>query len=439
VSVIGNMMETIQRKGLVQVCILLFAVLTAIYFYDREEIPLVYILVFGIMFTVLVLKDYKNSIFGFIFLLPFQLKGCSSGYGVVSITDIAVVLLALGFLKEFLFRKKRIIIPVSGIFIVFFILVSIISLVMNYNLIYLKHFIRFIVVLTAVYLISLELRGKSDLLELFENLVFTIFFLSILVIFESIVIRNSFLLFVHPAFGEQYRAVSVFNQPNYTALFIAFFLPLSLLLYKNRKSKFYIAVFILCCISIILTFSRAGLILLFLQFLVLPLARSFKFFLVFSVIILIVGFPEFLLTRKYSVDQRWERISESVQIFKQSPIIGTGPGSYSDNLEKMFPDKNYVSPGSHNLYLKIAVETGIMGFLCFALFLFMIFFKVLIETKRNVNARAIYFALFVVFVFSQNFFATFVSLPYWLVAAILMKIHTTVQLVSLDNFGQNSI
>src|SRR5690606_10689752 len=92
---------------------------------------------------------------------------------------------------------------------------------------------------------------------------------------------------------------------------------------------------------------------------------------------------------------RFDRWQWSYDAFLDSPIIGWGPGSAGSTLGMFFPDGIHVTP--HNMYLKYAVETGIVGIALVLAILCTAFLRVI--KMRNQNSLALP-ALLVLAVFS---------------------------------------
>tara|TARA_B100001996_G_C18476376_1_gene522025 strand:+ start:1 stop:732 length:732 start_codon:yes stop_codon:yes gene_type:complete len=119
--------------------------------------------------------------------------------------------------------------------------------------------------------------------------------------------------------------------------------------------------------------------------------------------------------------------TNSIKMFKNSPIIGYGPKSYrsvclEDDYEKIHCDTH-----SHNTYLQLLVETGIFGFILilgvFSYLTYKLFEKFLALTKRPSQKLitdyqvcliiAIYITLWP-FAPSMNFFGSWISIIYFL-------------------------
>lgn len=79
---------------------------------------------------------------------------------------------------------------------------------------------------------------------------------------------------------------------------------------------------------------------------------------------------------------RLSQYSEGVSMFSQSPIWGWGAGSAGDTLERFFVSGEHVT--SHNIFLKIAVEGGIIGVALWVA----LFVSIIRKLPRSKNTRS---------------------------------------------------
>jgi O-antigen ligase len=76
----------------------------------------------------------------------------------------------------------------------------------------------------------------------------------------------------------------------------------------------------------------------------------------------------FIGDNEYSAMTRWEAWRIVGEIIKVNPILGLGPGNYY-NYTLLFPILGfYVEFNSHNNYVDIVAQTGILGLICFVWF-----------------------------------------------------------------------
>lgn len=88
---------------------------------------------------------------------------------------------------------------------------------------------------------------------------------------------------------------------------------------------------------------------------------------------------------KSKTDGRIFSVTKGVAIFKENPILGTGFGTYGDAASLIITPKQYGKYGiiegfyADNEYIKVLVETGIVGTLVYVLFLF----SIIINHRQN--------------------------------------------------------
>lgn len=91
-------------------------------------------------------------------------------------------------------------------------------------------------------------------------------------------------------------------------------------------------------------------------------------------------------------------------LFVRSPFIGWGAGSAGDGMNRQFPSGNAVTP--HNIFIKYAIEMGILGFLCFVVLFSIIVVRVfgakLKEYDRVVSDARLALVVIAVFGFSTT-------------------------------------
>lgn len=89
-----------------------------------------------------------------------------------------------------------------------------------------------------------------------------------------------------------------------------------------------------------------------------------------TIYILYIAFPElFGIIDRFSSDNvlsnRGYLWDYALNMFKSSPLIGKGWGSYSHSLNLNIDSVGVSNQNAHNIYLQLLAETGVVGFLCF--------------------------------------------------------------------------
>jgi len=189
-----------------------------------------------------------------------------------------------------------------------------------------------------------------------------------------------------------YRLLGTFLDPGFTSIILVFGFLLSLVKYlktKNNRLIFLLAFFLL---TIAFTYARSGYLALLLgTAIVFWLKRGMKLVLpvvlVFLLIIFLLPRPGgegVKLERLHSVYSRFENYSETIEIFKISPLFGVGYNNLCLARQKYLGTADFSShacSGSDSSLLFVLATTGVVGFLIFANLIF--------ESVKNVD-RSIY-------------------------------------------------
>ncbi|MFQ5953261.1 MAG: O-antigen ligase family protein [Candidatus Omnitrophota bacterium] len=161
---------------------------------------------------------------------------------------------------------------------------------------------------------------------------------------------------------------------------------ISFVLSRNSDLKYRISALIALLFSLgalFLTKSRGAWISFSAAFLVLGILKSRRMVAVFLAILLVifVMLPYTAQERIFSLADlksgtTWERLmlwKGTINMIKEHPVLGFGINTYSRNFPKYrppdYPDARY----SHNCYLHMASEVGIVGALLFLIFLVTVF------------------------------------------------------------------
>ncbi|MCC6289112.1 MAG: O-antigen ligase family protein [Chitinophagaceae bacterium] len=196
----------------------------------------------------------------------------------------------------------------------------------------------------------------------------------------------AYLMFGKPEdiLGGITRVVGIFGNPNYAAFFqiVGFASLICVTELKNPVAKLILWVGIcLSVISVLLTFSRTGLIGIVLTFVVFLVLRKKIRVLVFSVIMVMVvvipNIPAIISNTRYSAISEEDKTldvtmggrsdliwGKKLEKFYSSPIFGTGPAK-DDKSNTGFNTTLYDSS-----FFFLLVTTGAVGFLIMGVFLF---------------------------------------------------------------------
>ncbi len=168
-----------------------------------------------------------------------------------------------------------------------------------------------------------------------------------------------------------FRASSMFFNPNYFALVMAFVAFCTVIkLAQGKQTAFYLVILLLSFLGILVSDSRAALIVAFLGVLLaLALLRQWRLILVITVLVCLlvpvamVAFPQFFVRLQgvsvvMDFDRRMLIWKASLQGFLQSPLWGQGVWRFSEICAPLY---DLYEIHSHNLFLEILLSTGVAG------------------------------------------------------------------------------
>ncbi|HAN09983.1 MAG TPA: hypothetical protein DCP90_05135 [Clostridiales bacterium] len=192
----------------------------------------------------------------------------------------------------------------------------------------------------------------------------------------------------------QVRAYSVLGNPNILSQYLLLALPIGIMFMMYKKKlwhKSILAVFnIVILVCLLVTYSRAsllGLIVSLLTIGILNYTQALILMIPVAIIALIIFAPRVLErlltsfnTKDTSISSRMTLWQDVIQIIKDYFLTGVGFGVAAFSGIYLFYKHQYLTAlHAHNLYLEILAETGIIGFLVFAYFVF----SVIINLMKN--------------------------------------------------------
>ncbi|GAB4140407.1 MAG: hypothetical protein Fur0024_1640 [Patescibacteria group bacterium] len=203
------------------------------------------------------------------------------------------------------------------------------------------------------------------------------------------------------SFWQENRLKGFYESPNYVAMFLtpifSFFAIQSIFSQSKSLKIFSFAISILSFVSIILTKSRGGILLLLVPiiFFIIEILQNFlqkklhfsqnKNFKIYIFSAISVIFVSIFSLSKIWTMERFKSSDnvrkliwmESVEMLKENPIKGIGLANFQDEFRERTKDrinfKEFVIPNalhSHNTFLTIYLELSIFGFTGFLLFVF---------------------------------------------------------------------
>ncbi|MFQ5685622.1 MAG: O-antigen ligase family protein [Candidatus Scalindua sp.] len=257
------------------------------------------------------------------------------------------------------------------------------------------YFIKWIFPITIYYATFFTVKRINGIREIQVALV-TLLFLSCLLTIQNAVLSEG-----NTATEERAMVISVIGRQ--TGPLIVLILPLAVSLLYDKTSSIYIR--ILSLFAIILSFIMVvwemqrivflcGGFMIFLAFLLYPQRRKWYvifyaivgiiIFISFERIIMLVEFlrPSLLHENPLAISQNLDRVylwEKALEIIKDNPFLGIGPGGF------LLLQIGYYTPevSSHNIFLEVALESGIVAAVLFATIYFVPIIKYLVSIIKN--------------------------------------------------------
>jgi O-antigen ligase len=137
--------------------------------------------------------------------------------------------------------------------------------------------------------------------------------------------------------------------------------------------------------------------------------RSYLLGLSLLVIVLIgsVNFTRGRVMVVSSVKVRLQMAASALNIFKDYPIFGVGPGNYSDLMQDYYPDQAKGARKhlhAHNTYLEVLAEMGVLGLLSLFWILALFFRQGYRAIKKDPDVYNISFMIMFLAIFVSEFF-----------------------------------
>ena len=121
--------------------------------------------------------------------------------------------------------------------------------------------------------------------------------------------------------------------------------------------------------------------------------------------------------------------SACLQLLKDNFIFGIGPGNYTFILGYgLYMNSAYNALGAYNVFLEIAVETGILGLFIFSLILLVSFLKlhILYWDGKYIFSLGIFISILILLTHGMVdtvFFRPQIFIPFWFLLASIDKLN----------------
>ena len=256
----------------------------------------------------------------------------------------------------------------------------------------LKETFRFFINIFLLFTVRYYITDNKDL----KTIIKTIFFATIIVCVYG-VLQNFTNIGLKPQYINVHsvganRITATFHHPNaYGAFLVLFLFPLLMLILscKSMRAKLlYSLISVLVVVNIIFTLSRNSWLAVAIGFFILALCYSKRLLIPFILVLLIAAQIPMINDRLKDFadnDQNSSRIKHwktAALMIKDHPYIGVGNGnyiSYYDDYIKANPHLDFNNESrfpTHNSYLKVISELGIIGSLPFIALLFVSIYNI---------------------------------------------------------------
>lgn len=220
------------------------------------------------------------------------------------------------------------------------------------------------------------------------------------------------------------RVMSMFGNPIFFAVHIINLLPITAGLFLTERKLFlkllYILVLVISIITLYYTKTRAAFVgaflsLIFFIYFLYPSRKKFLYLISLTVLFLVfLIFTKDIWVRHQAHPLIWR---DTIRMWLSKPIFGVGIGKFhiefvkfaSEDLRKIWPQKNFIINDAHNEYFQMLSESGVVGFVLFFLPIFVFFYETLkkLNKQENYSQKILIISLlsgcFAVLV--QNFFS----------------------------------
>lgn len=331
----------------------------------------------------------------------------------VTINDILLILLVTYFFTFKIFKQNK----WKNYFlkkpILIFIVVALLSLLVNFfnytlsnflvSSLYLFRFVLYVCLYFIVIEFNNDYKKKIPLLLFASGSVVIILGYIQYLFYPSL--KNLFYL----GWDEHlYRMFSTFLDPNFAGVFFSLFFIYSLTFINksikdNKELFFYSLVSIAALVSVYLTYSRSGLIMLLVSVLVYLLLKNKRKLVLSAVallILIIFIIPKSFKTegtnllRVNSSTARIESFEQAIEIFQKQPVFGVGFNAYryAQNkyvgLNTTYWETTHSGAGTDNSFAFILSTTGIIGFISYIYLLYKML--ALARIKKNIFAPVLF-------------------------------------------------
>jgi len=369
------------------VCYLYFVVFT-------KPGPLTIILPFmfvSVAYVILAILQLEWAFYVLVFFIPLQFKGLEIGLGILSVTDVMIVVLVIIWGLKHFAGGARIFLSSTVYLLLIWMLVVVLSVIGSSDrLSSVRQFLRLLSCIAVFLFVYNQMRTYTRILNIIRSLAWSSLVVSLYGLFEFFYLSKNVPLFLNGAINNYKRIRTFFDQPNVTAAYLAIVAPLIIFLILREKKRsvrwLYGGILVLNMVAMGLTFSRSGWLAFVVVLLLLPLARKIRFTLLAMLFIslFVTGFFQNITSRPKSIYRRLSVYTNAVPHIRAKPLLGGGLNTVPDLriLEKELLSGEVIGLTAHSLYLTLLLETGFLGLLSFCLFIGKLLLGISTRQKR---------------------------------------------------------
>lgn len=209
--------------------------------------------------------------------------------------------------------------------------------------------------------------------------------------------------------GDQNRLFATFAHPNMLAFFIVFIITLATFIWLNiKKTRVELYIYLLLSLVLLLvlagTYTRGAYLVLLLIILIIGLLKYRKFLFVSLVFISLIYIVSLTLQARVnsifqadpygSISWRITLWQDEISYIHEAPIIGHGVGLASLVIAN-HRDWTLGSPEPHNDFLRIALDTGLVGLILYVLLIISLLWQLIRNYFRTTAPRLKMLNLFI--------------------------------------------
>lgn len=365
---------------------------------------------------------------------------------VIHINDIVIGIVIISYFLIKILKKEKIYLPKIFKPVVFFFLIGIVSLLVNF-----KNFNLNDVGVGSLYLIRLMIyamlpvfifnwckKEKNCQEKVLRFLLLGGTITAVLGLFQYISFPDLRPFEEYDWDPHLYRLVGTFFDPGFIGGILV--LTLIILFLMEKKSGFYYFSLFLTYLAMILTYSRTTYLAYLVSIFLISIIKKSKKFFIITFLIFVLSLQLVPKGKSYGTKikrqetawARLENIKTAFKIFKKYPFFGVGFNNYRyaqikhGFLEKKKAFLTHAGAGSDNSYLFILATTGIFGFSTFAWIFLKLskefnFTKLLNGREKNLNKKIVFVSILAVFtqsLFLNSLFYPFIMEWLWLLVGL---------------------